>query len=375
MNHSSAGGQAGKEGERHVSGRHEHHKTITMADIAKAAGVSQGAISSLLNDRDYGIRVSEKTRERVFKVCREMHYIPNDLRAVVRMYPELGDFCFLVSDELPSIAQDPFASRIVSGAMDAILDPSRHLSLARYSSTVDYLHQTDQLPHPLRSGTASKFFCFGTPNVSLFQTILRREFPVVFLGGPVSQTGVSNIVPDYAEASRAAIEYLYQLGHRHIAILAGPFGTTDSRMIELNRGVRDGFEKIGIPIEAQNIVYGDLTYKSGSSAMSLLLERTPKATAMLCLSDHLAAGALAKAQASGVKVPEELSVIGCGDDYFAQFLNPPLTTVHLPAEELGAAAVEELNSRIQGGELRPPRNQVLPTRLLERESCVPPKHS
>src|SRR4051794_34615492 len=75
-------------------------KTITMAQIAKAAGVSQGAISSLLNDRDYGIRVSEKTRERVFKVCREMGYIPNDLRAVVRMYPELGDYCLLLSTAL-----------------------------------------------------------------------------------------------------------------------------------------------------------------------------------------------------------------------------------------------------------------------------------
>jgi hypothetical protein len=70
-----------------------------MTDIAKAAGVSQGAISSLLNDRDYGIRVSDKTKERVFKVCREMGYIPNDLRAVVRMYPEVGDFCVLIAEE------------------------------------------------------------------------------------------------------------------------------------------------------------------------------------------------------------------------------------------------------------------------------------
>ena len=61
------------------------HKSITMAQIAKAAGVSQGAISSLLNDRDYGIRVSDKTRDRVFKTCRELGYVPNDLRAVVRM--------------------------------------------------------------------------------------------------------------------------------------------------------------------------------------------------------------------------------------------------------------------------------------------------
>src|SRR4030095_1209268 len=82
-------------------------RTITMAQIAKAAGVSQGAISSLLNDRDYGIRVSERTRERVFKVCREMGYLPNDLRAVVRMYPELGEYCLLVSADLGSAANEP----------------------------------------------------------------------------------------------------------------------------------------------------------------------------------------------------------------------------------------------------------------------------
>src|SRR6476620_11907314 len=87
------------------------HKGITMAQIAKAAGVSQGAISSLLNDRDYGIRVSEKTRERVFRVCRDMGYLPNDLRAVVRMYPELGSYALLISKQLGIGLEFPFVSR------------------------------------------------------------------------------------------------------------------------------------------------------------------------------------------------------------------------------------------------------------------------
>src|SRR5438067_3469190 len=113
----------------------EHHKTITMAAIAKAAGVSQGAISSLLNDRDYGIRVSEKTRERVFKVCREMGYIPNDLRAVVRMYPELGDFCLLLSTAIEGGLFDPFVHRLVASAMAAVPDASHPLSLAFYDET------------------------------------------------------------------------------------------------------------------------------------------------------------------------------------------------------------------------------------------------
>src|ERR1700726_467416 len=93
---------------------HDSHKGITMADIAKAAGVSQGAISSLLNDRDYGIRVSEKTRDRVFRVCRELGYIPNDLRAVVRMYPELGDFCLLISSASEGGLLDPFVHRLMA---------------------------------------------------------------------------------------------------------------------------------------------------------------------------------------------------------------------------------------------------------------------
>src|SRR5260221_10821503 len=115
------------------------HKTITMAQIAKAAGVSQGAISSLLNDRDYGIRVSEKTRERVFKVCREMGYIPNDLRAVVRMYPELGDCCLLIPTSLAAALADPVVARIAGAAMAAVSDPARAITIAAYEETRDYL--------------------------------------------------------------------------------------------------------------------------------------------------------------------------------------------------------------------------------------------
>src|SRR5580765_8205083 len=114
------------------------HKTITMAQIAKAAGVSQGAISSLLNDRDYGIRVSEKTRERVFKVCREMGYIPNDLRAVVRMYPELGDYCLMLSTAIEGGLRDPFTHRLTSAALAAVPEPSHPLSLAVYEEDRDY---------------------------------------------------------------------------------------------------------------------------------------------------------------------------------------------------------------------------------------------
>lgn len=355
----------------------EGHKTITMATLAKAAGVSQGAISSLLNDRDYGIRVSEKTRERVFKVCREMGYIPNDLRAVVRMYPIHGDLCILVSSDVGDIVKHPFYSRVVSGVINALPKPSQHVTLARFDASLDYstTANSDNLPHPLLTGTASKFLCIGTPNPSLFGVIIEREFSVVCVGRECAAPGVVSILPDYAEASRLALEYLFKLGHRHIAILCGPFGATDHSIIELNRGVRMAYEKVGVPIEAQNIIYGDLTFKTGYTSAEILFDRKPAPTAVFCLNDAAAAGVVALAQLRGLKVPENVSVLGLSDDAIAEIVQPSLTTVHLPAEEMAAEAVKEAVRRVKVLSAVTPEAKkiLLPAQLVERETCASPK--
>lgn len=347
---------------------HPLNKTITMATIAKAAGVSQGAISSLLNDRDYGIRVSEKTRERVFKTCRELGYIPNDLRAVVRMYPEWGDLCVLASSGVDSLVANSFYARILKGAVAALSSPSRRMTLAEYDEALDYTENAELLPQPVQSGTASKFICIGAANPSLFQTLLKRDFPVAFLGRDMSQPGITTIQPDYASGSRLAMEHLLKAGHRHIAILSGPFGTTDHAIIELNRGVRLACEAAGIPFDAQNIIYGDLSFQSGVNAIPALLSSGKKPTALLCLSDEVAAGALVQARQQGLAVPGQLSVIGCADNPIAEAM--ALTTIHLPAEEMGATAVRDVEARVQEGALNDSRKIVLPLHLVERSSCT-----
>jgi len=355
---------------------HEQHKTITMADIAKSAGVSQGAISSLLNDRDYGIRVSSKTRERVFKVCREMGYVPNDLRAVVRMYPERGGLCMLAARDVGNVVTDPFYSRVLSGAMEAVSDPSRSVGLAYYDPAADYQENPDALPQPVSFGVDSKFICVGTPNLSLYQALVRRGFAVSCIGHDIAQPGVTSILPDFMEASRLAVEYLFQLGHRHIAILSGPFGATEQHIIELNRGLRAGYEEAGALIEAQNIIYGDLTYRNGYNALDVLLARSPAPTAVLCLNDSAAFGVIARAQSRGIQVPGDLSVLGCSDDLSSECIHPKLSTIHLPAEEIGATAAREAERRVADYEhgLADAKKIVLPVRLVERESCAPAGH-
>ncbi|MGV3533273.1 MAG: LacI family DNA-binding transcriptional regulator [Chthoniobacteraceae bacterium] len=347
-----------------------------MAQIAKAAGVSQGAISSLLNDRDYGIRVSDKTRERVFKVCREMGYIPNDLRAVVRMYPELGDFCLLFSASIAGGVTHPFLGRIIQGAMSAVTDPSHPITIGTYTDQADYGHaDPDNLPHPIRAGVASKLMCFGTPNLSLIHMLLRRGSPVVSLGTDVPVAGVLSLVPDYAMAAQLAVEHLFKLGHEHLAIVSGPFGTTDQQTLELHRGVKLAYDDLGISIDAQNIVYGDLSYAAGASALDNLLGHPVKPTAILCLSDAAAAGVLMQALSRGIRVPEQLSVVGCGDDFCSSMVIPGLTTAHLPAEEMARVGIHEIERLVREPLATEPRKQILAVRLIERASSgpVPPK--
>jgi len=344
-------------------------RDITMAQIARAAGVSQGAISSLLNDRDYGIRVSEKTRDRVFKVCREMGYLPNDLRAVVRMYPELGDYAFLICSGLDARLEHPSIHRIAGAAMRAVPDPSQPITFSFYEERTDYTAHPDLLPQPVRCGIASKFVGMGSPNATLLQALARRGLPYVSLGTDLMQPGTMSILPDYQEASLLAIDALVKLGHREIAIVSGPFGTADAQVLELNRGVRLACERLGI--ETQHVISGDLSFAAGVEGCNALLDRKPAPTAVFCMSDDAAAGVLAQAQARGLKVPAEFSVIGCANDSIAERTLPGLSTVHLPAEDMATLAVQESDRLARLGPPAEPLKKIVAVRLIERGSTGP----
>jgi DNA-binding LacI/PurR family transcriptional regulator len=256
--------------------------------------------------------------------------------------------------------------------MKAVMEPSHHIVLAEFDHGTDYLANPDALPQPIKSGTASKFLCIGAPNTSLFQTLIKRGFPVVYLGNEVPISGVTSIVPDFAEASRIAVEYLFKTGHKRIAILSGPFGSTEHQIIELNRGVKSAYDNVGVPIEAQNIIYGDMTFKSGYALMELLLNRKPEPTAIFGFNDAIAAGALTCAQNHGLKVPEQISFVGCSDDAVASYLHPGLTTVHIPAEEMGQIGIREVERRVKEGAVNETNKVLVPVRLIERGSCVAP---
>jgi DNA-binding LacI/PurR family transcriptional regulator len=195
---------------------------------------------------------------------------------------------------------------------------------------------------------------------------------VTCIGSEISAPGVTSITPDYAAASQMAIDYLFKLGHRNLAILSGSFGSVDYRIIELNRGVRLSCERHGMPVDSQHILHGELTFKNGAASTEQLLARKPRPTAIFCFSDTVAAGALAAAYRCGLKVPGDISIIGCSNDSFAEFLLPALTTIHIPVEEMAEAAVQDVERRVRESDSSGSRKIVLPARLVERASCGAP---
>jgi DNA-binding LacI/PurR family transcriptional regulator len=344
-------------------------KPITMASIAKAAGVSQGAISSLLNDRDYGIRVSEKTRERVFKVCRELGYIPNDLRAVVRMYPELGDVCLLISTKTPGGLANPFVSKIAGAVLGTATQGS--LVTAFYDEAHEYTGEGVDLPKPIQNGTASKFLWIGAPNLSLAKVIHRRAHPLAVIGHETRQTGTTSVVPDYVAAARTAFEHFAQHGHKTIAIVGGPFGSPEPRFADLNRALGIAAQELGLSIDSQAIFHGDLTFEAGAHALDALLTRNPDTSAVFTLSEAAACGVMARAHAKTIGVPAKLSVLALADHDRTPPSCIPVSTVAMPMEQLAVAAVNEIERQIREGLPLDAHRIVLGVKLCERSSVGP----
>jgi DNA-binding LacI/PurR family transcriptional regulator len=287
------------------------------------------------------------------------------------MYPELGEFCLLLARDLGNAAEEPALARVASAAVAAVPKDCRSLTISRYDTEVDYIAQPERLPQPVRIGVVSKFIAFGHVNASLIATITRRGLPCVMMGATQNLPGVVCYVPDYQQASLLALEYLGSLGHERIAIISGPFGTAEASVIELNRGVRLAFEKLHFPLEAQHVVYGDLNFRAGTLAGETLLARQPAPTAVFCMSDAVATGVIAYAQSHGIRVPDQLSVVGCGDDPICNFNLPALTTVHLPYEEMAVRAVSEADQLIRYDGLPTSRTTIMPVSLVERSSCAP----
>jgi DNA-binding LacI/PurR family transcriptional regulator len=326
-------------------------KRVTITDVALRAGVAASTVSRALSRPG---RVNAVTRERIVVAARELNYVPNaHARALISGRTET--IAVLVSD-----VTNPFYFGLIRGMQHQLRAAGYALLLI---DTEDSPDVELSLLHKMRNSIDGAILAA----CRLSETTLSQvaaELPVVTVNRNVA--GVQSVVIDSPDGVAHAVEHLVSLGHRTIVYVSGPATSwaNEARW----RAMRSALSrhalsatKIG-PFIASRI--------SGATAADCLINTG--ATACVAFNDMLAIGMLSRLHERGVRVPADLSIIGCDDIFGADFCHPPLTTLTAPIERAGQMAVAMLLARLADGLTPTTRRQVvLPTHLTVRESTGP----
>jgi DNA-binding LacI/PurR family transcriptional regulator len=331
----------------------------TIRDVARAAGVAASTVSRYLNGQ---LRVSPATEAKVLEAVAELGYVPNaPARNLARR--RSGVIGFVV----PEIS-NPYFGAIADFVVEAVERHGRLVLLCSHRS--QSVRQSSYIDL-LASGAIDGMLYLGSfrSNERLAAAIT-DGLPVVVVDEPIAGLPpVSSVVMDDYAGGYQATSYLVALGHRRIAFVSGPaeLGSVQERY----RGYCDALRVGCIDAEGQVNLAGQFTEQFGMSALPHLLAAARPPTAAFVASDYIALGVLSAAEMHGIKVPDDLSIVGFDDIRFSQYVRPRLTTIRSPVDRLAQQGVELLFERLQDPQA-PARTQVLPVELVIRESAAAP---
>jgi DNA-binding LacI/PurR family transcriptional regulator len=336
-------------------------KRVTSQDVADLAGVSRTTVSLVLNDVE-GIHISPETRQKVHEAAEELGYVPN--ATAQALATQRAKAIGLVMTRSPHhIASDTFLPQILAGLLHIVKQHKLRLLI----ETVEAEHQ-DRVYLELASAKQIDGMILLTPRIDDIglKKLEEVDVPSVLMG-KIEDSDFYSVDVDNRSAANKAARYLVELGHRRIACIANApisYSTATERVL----GYTDALTAVGITPDEDLLRYADFDPQSGFDCMGSLLAAGKEFTAVFVASDNVAMGAKSALREAGLRIPEDVSIIGFDDIPWAQYSDPPLTTVRLPAQELASQACLMLVDLMQG--LEPERShQVLDTELVVRKSC------
>ncbi len=336
-------------------------KRPTSADVARLAGVSRTTVSFVLNDHP-AAQISAATRARVLAAAKALGYAPNASARTLAVGASL--VLGLVLRQRPEqVAVDALLPETLRGLTDAAREGG-------YRVMVEPLPPGDHsYTTLLRAHHVDGLVVSGPRADDRALVELQADgFPLV-LQGSLPGVAIPSVDVDNVSGAQRAVEHLIAVGHRRIACITNaPLAYTAAA--ERLAGYRAALEAAGIAYDEQLVTYADFDAASGHAAMGRLLRRGAVFSAVFAASDVVALGVIGAARAHRLRVPEELAIVGFDDIPLAAHFDPPLTTVHLPAYELGNSVGRALIDRIAGRPV-PPRS-VLETQLVVRGSAPGP---
>jgi DNA-binding LacI/PurR family transcriptional regulator len=330
----------------------------TIEQVAARAGVGRGTVSRVINGSP---QVTDHTREAVLRAIDELGYVPN--RAARALVTQRTDtVALLISESEERIFGEPFFAGIVRGVSTAITASSRQLVLAMAQSADGHSRLEHYLTGQHVDGVLLLSLHGDDP---LPDHLLARGLPVVLGGRPAGWTGGRYVDVDNRAGARAATEHLIDRGRRRIATITGPRDM--SAGLERLEGYREALAGGGDELASAAVAEGDFSEASGVRAMRDLLARVPDLDAVFAASDPMAVGALTVLREHGRQVPGDVAVVGFDDSPVSQHTDPPLTSVHQPAERMGQEMAALLLAQMEG-RAGPDDSVVLPTELVVRQS-------
>ena len=334
---------------------------VTIADVAGAAGVSKTAVSFAFNNPE---RLAQATLERVLGVARDLGYTPHPAARALSTRRS-GSIGVLIPQPLSAVFANPFLSELIQGLGELC---------EKHDLTLLLVPPLDgSLESAIRNASVDGFISLGlSPDDRALQVLDGLGIPAVLVDSEDSDAHPVVNVDDQGGAAAAA-NHLLGLGHRRLAVMVlPPARALRAHTPTANRrlaGYRAAIEAAGAP--APLTVTAGISVAAGMRAFESLPSGRQKPTGLLAMSDMAAIGVLNAAQASGVRVPVDLSVVGFDDLPLSAWTNPPLTTVHQPIVEKGRIAARLLIERMNGKGVDGPA--PLKTSLVVRNSTAEPR--
>lgn len=329
--------------------------TVTLAEIAQAAGVSVSTVSRALTNNRHPLK--EETRQRIVNLAKEMGYNPN---LVARsLQSNRTHIVGVIVDRMRS----PFAAATVQGIQDGLREAGYSVSIINSNRDQDLVIEAIQTFNSRRTDGIvilnSWLHTFNDPLLSL------QDRPFVFVNRLFSDAIRNCVAPGDQCGAQLAVKHLAELGHQRIAYINGIETWLESQ----NRlaGYRDVLTEHDLPMDETLIRPGDWGVDSGYQAAQDLLALAQPPTAIFAANDLMAMGVIYAIKDAGLRVPDDVALIGYDDRDFAEWIRPALTTIRMPSYEMGQAAARLLLEQFAGEELEDATQ--IPGTLVIRQSC------
>jgi len=337
----------------------ENKNRFTIYQIAELAGVSHTTVSRVLNNHP---SVKATVRERVQRIIDEHGYAPHTAARTLATH-RTRTICLFVPQSAEAVFNSIFFSTTAQGISERCTEKGYFVMIATITSKMD----GDFLLRALRGQQFDGIIMVGNDIDDPFLPLLLKEkLPLVRVGSHPYFRQLSWVDGTNLEGAHDAVAHLIALGHQRIATITGPL--QDGGALGRRDGYKQALLEAGIAVKPEYICEGDWSQESGYREMLRLLDCEPRPTALFAVNDMTAIGAMHALSERGLRIPEDMAVVGFDDLSLAAFTNPPLTTVYSPRYKIGVAAADLLIDHIEQKQEKPV-HIVFRTPLVIRQSC------